>query len=464
MTPGSRYVQLLQAQPSANNGTVTGGLAHVLQQWMMGSQMKKDERDEEAVSGRLAQALQAYNGTPENTITWNQPTRFDGTGGPTTTIPAKPGNPALAMQILSGSEETLPFAWELATRQETQPDLVEVVDPNDPTRMILVPETQAAGMQSSLPEAASAPDVRDFYEGDQRITKQWNPATQTWDPLATAPRWDPQRNAGDGGTGGPFEGTNLDAQAMNLLLRGDPSSPEYLAAWNYLSAPKSSIDPKSGMMVSITPDMSAFRLPTSLAGPVGGSAPPPAGAPGATPPPAMTPPPTDAMGPGRTVTEEQVTSGSMTEGQALSAGYADRMLQAVPILAKFETAGTDFGDALASQVPLVGNYAVSEEFQQLDQARRNFLAAILRKESGAAIADHEMANGLAMYFPVPGDSPAVIKQKRANREAALNAMIRNAGPTYKRPGDTTGTDTFNDYLDNLHGGGNTDGWSIQQVQ
>ena len=32
MNPGSKYVQLLQAQPSSNNGTTLGGLGHVLQQ------------------------------------------------------------------------------------------------------------------------------------------------------------------------------------------------------------------------------------------------------------------------------------------------------------------------------------------------------------------------------------------------------------------------------------------------
>src|SRR3546814_10267570 len=68
------------------------------------------------------------------------------------------------------------------------------------------------------------------------------------------------------GEGGPFGGTSLDAQAMNILLSGNPASPEYRAAYNHYAAPKMSYN-SSGQLVTITPDMSAFRPPAGRSAP-----------------------------------------------------------------------------------------------------------------------------------------------------------------------------------------------------
>lgn len=66
-----------------------------------------------------------------------------------------------------------------------------------------------------------------------------------------------------GGGGGPFGGTAMDAQVANLLLRGDPSSDDYLAAYNIAAQPKVQSGP-DGSSITIKPDMSAYRLPTRL--------------------------------------------------------------------------------------------------------------------------------------------------------------------------------------------------------
>ena len=70
----------------------------------------------------------------------------------------------------------------------------------------------------------------------------------------------------------------------------------------------------------------------------------------------------------------------------------------------------------------------SAEQQQVAAARRNFITAVLRKESGAAISPGEFATEAQKYFPQPGDSEAVIKQKRNARETAIKAMEIQAGP------------------------------------
>jgi hypothetical protein len=66
--------------------------------------------------------------------------------------------------------------------------------------------------------------------------------------------------------------------------------------------------------------------------------------------------------------------------------------------------------------------------QATDQARRNFVTAVLRKESGAVISASEFANEAQKYFPQPGDAPSVIKQKQEARELAIKALETQAGP------------------------------------
>jgi hypothetical protein len=73
----------------------------------------------------------------------------------------------------------------------------------------------------------------------------------------------------------------------------------------------------------------------------------------------------------------------------------------------------------------------SENQQSTDQARRNFVTAVLRKESGAVISPSEFAGEAQKYFPQPGDTTKVIKQKQEARELAIKALEIQAGPGAK---------------------------------
>ena len=64
---------------------------------------------------------------------------------------------------------------------------------------------------------------------------------------------------------------------------------------------------------------------------------------------------------------------------------------------------------------------------------QDFNRAKLRKESGAAIGKEEVFGDLSTFFPVPGDSPETLAQKKAARETAIEGMIGAAGPAYKAP-------------------------------
>lgn len=122
---------------------------------------------------------------------------------------------------------------------------------------------------------------------------------------------------------------------------------------------------------------------------------------------------------------------SMNDEQSKAAGFSDRMQQASPIITSTQKAATDPMESTKDSVPLIGNFLVSNDKQSANQAQKDFLNAILRRESGAAISASEFSNGKQQYFPVPGDSDQVIQQKADNRQSAINAVSRSAGPAYK---------------------------------
>lgn len=121
--------------------------------------------------------------------------------------------------------------------------------------------------------------------------------------------------------------------------------------------------------------------------------------------------------------------------QALAGGYADRMANANSIIddPKITQAQTDPVQAGIGAIPGVGNFLTSNERKLAEQAQRDFLNAILRRESGAVIAESEFQNAARQYFPQPGDTPEVIEQKRRNREIAIQGVARAAGPSYQQP-------------------------------
>ena len=125
------------------------------------------------------------------------------------------------------------------------------------------------------------------------------------------------------------------------------------------------------------------------------------------------------------------------------ASEADRILKEV---------GTDYSPMKldiakgAERVPFgsafINSTMLNPKDQQAMQAQRDFVNAILRKESGAAISQSEFDNARKQYFPQPGDSKEVIDQKTANRETAIRGLSKIAGPSgkdieVKQPGAPT---------------------------
>jgi hypothetical protein len=144
-------------------------------------------------------------------------------------------------------------------------------------------------------------------------------------------------------------------------------------------------------------------------------------------------------------------AGKLTESEGAAVTYGMRMQQADSILKPLENAGLkDTGKIRAGvsgtlgATPLIGEAlargsdnifntlptvlgGLNEDQQKTVQARVNFITAILRKESGASISPTEFATAEKNYFPAPGDSEKIVKQKQDARDMAIKGMKIQAG-------------------------------------
>jgi hypothetical protein len=132
----------------------------------------------------------------------------------------------------------------------------------------------------------------------------------------------------------------------------------------------------------------------------------------------------------------------LTESQGKATVFATRANEADQILNNIGQGGAVQPGLLkraGESIPFVGagvgsmlNVTQSPQQQQVEQAQRNFVNAILRQESGSAIGKDEFASAQAQYFPQPGDSAEVIAQKAANRRSQIAGLSVQAGPGIQR--------------------------------
>lgn len=113
--------------------------------------------------------------------------------------------------------------------------------------------------------------------------------------------------------------------------------------------------------------------------------------------------------------------------------FGSRMQAAEKVLGDMAAQGTVRPSVMKNvveRIPLVGgaagaaaNNISSPQQQKVEQAQRDFINAVLRRESGAAIAESEFENARKQYFPAVGDSQAVIQQKGQNRQLATKGIL-----------------------------------------
>lgn len=122
----------------------------------------------------------------------------------------------------------------------------------------------------------------------------------------------------------------------------------------------------------------------------------------------------------------------MTDAQAKANLFGSRMAESHRILNQLEGKYSPMAvnaKVAAGEAPMiggvagaVGNAMLSSEGQMAEQAQRDFINAVLRRESGAVINPNEFENAKKQYFPQPNDDQKTLAQKRRNRELAIRGM------------------------------------------
>lgn len=131
----------------------------------------------------------------------------------------------------------------------------------------------------------------------------------------------------------------------------------------------------------------------------------------------------------------------LTDAQSKALLFGSRAQESNNIIAQMGAQGINrpgLIKGMAESVPMIGgglgtmaNITQSAEQQKVEQAQRDFVNSILRRESGAVISPSEFDNAQKQYFPQIGDSQAVIKQKAANRDLAIRGIMAEV-PQNKR--------------------------------
>ena len=182
---------------------------------------------------------------------------------------------------------------------------------------------------------------------------------------------------------------------------------------------------------------------------------------------------------------QEMSGAKLTESQGNATGFGVRAKESNALLNQLEKGGTTNTGVLRSSVagtvgmtPFIGENlqqsahaamnvlptflgGPNEAQQATDQARRNFVTAVLRKESGASISPSEFYNEAQKYFPQPGDTSDVLRQKQHARETAIRSLEIQAGPGARiiqqtpEPKLDIGTAKSTE---------NTGGWSVKKVQ
>lgn len=123
----------------------------------------------------------------------------------------------------------------------------------------------------------------------------------------------------------------------------------------------------------------------------------------------------------------------LNDGQSKALLFGTRMQEAHKVLGTLAAEGTTTS-VPGSRLPLVGgaiNAMSSGNNQMLDQAKRDFMTAVLRRESGASISTGEFDTADKQYFPQIGDSPGVIAQKSRNRALAIQGVLAEVPPKHR---------------------------------
>lgn len=114
----------------------------------------------------------------------------------------------------------------------------------------------------------------------------------------------------------------------------------------------------------------------------------------------------------------------LTDAQATALGFAQRVGNSMQVINEIGSQFVGVSSYLGGMQP---NALKSSDRQRFEQSQRDFINAVLRRESGAVISEQEFKNARLQYFPQPGDGIAVQEQKRRNRFQVYQNLLTSAG-------------------------------------
>ena len=147
---------------------------------------------------------------------------------------------------------------------------------------------------------------------------------------------------------------------------------------------------------------------------------------------------------------------SVDQGKA--AAFAKR---AVASMAAYEGAGLD-PDSMVGQwgnqtFPSITAMASSDRRNAVRGMEKEFIAAVLRYDSGAAIPPSEFESAYQIYFPSSSAGPEEIAQKARARKTAVEGLMIGAGPAAARVGGDQPQGGNQDRNGAIPGAGNASG-------
>ena len=125
---------------------------------------------------------------------------------------------------------------------------------------------------------------------------------------------------------------------------------------------------------------------------------------------------------------EEDTEYEFKSSQTKAANYAVRQETSNATLTEF---GPQFTGIESRGVEALPQGLRSRERQLFDQATDDFIIAVLRPESGAAINPSEFEDAKRQYIPQPGDNESTLAAKQRSREIVMAASRLEAGPAYE---------------------------------
>ena len=261
--------------------------------------------------------------------------------------------------------------------------------------------------------------------GDQELMRAMG-------PTAGASYLTEQMKAQEKRAGGAWQGTGFQAQAANTYNRlmgkleaGETLTPEeqrnMSMAYQTLTAPQTVTTPEG---VYQRPGM-ALPAPIGMAGAPGVMGPGPSAGPGTPGVPGFTPK-------------------SATESERKAAALYGRMRSSNAALSDLE-AREDFDPSAFSArtikdyiggrmkesaspvTSLIGAAITSDEYNLYTSAAGDFIASLLRYDSGAAVPDTEFYRYYGTYFPLSGEGREVMLAKARRRAEAERSLAQSAG-------------------------------------